>query len=141
MRKIVLLAGLLACLPAAAFAKVALTQGQAPGGTKFTLHFRVTDGCKGGPTTMISIAMPKAVINVDPLFVDGWTSQELHSVAAGDTAAWRDGSLAAKASGDFPVAMVLPKKAGPIAFTATQFCGKAQEKSTTILNIAPVPQQ
>jgi hypothetical protein len=141
MRKVIMVAGLLACLPAAAFAKVALTQAQAPAGAKFTLHFRVTDGCKGGATNMISIAMPKTVINVDPEFVNGWTSQELHSVAAGDSAAWRDGNLAAKTTGDFPVTMILPKKPGPITFTATQFCGKQQENSTAVLNIAPVPQQ
>ena len=50
------------------------------------------------------------------------------------------GSLAAKATGDFPLVMVLPKQTGPITFTATQFCGKAQEKSTAVLNIAAVPQ-
>ena len=138
MRSVLLLAGMMALLPAALSAKVTLTQAQAPAGAKFTLHFKVTEGCNGGKATdRLSIAMPKTVVNVDPQFVNGWLVSELHSPVQGDTAIWGSGNLGAKAQGDFPVVLILPKKPGPISFTATQFCGKAQEKSTSVLNIKP----
>ena len=138
MRPVLLFAGILALLPAAAFAKVTLVQTQAPAGAKTTLHFKVSDGCNGGKATdRLTIAMPKTVANVDPQFVNGWLVSELHSPAIGDTAAWGSGNLAAKAQGDFPVVMILPKKPGPISFVATQYCGKASEKSTSVLDIRP----
>jgi uncharacterized protein YcnI len=138
MRPVLFLAASLALLPAAAAAKVTLAQTQAPAGAKFTLHFKVTDGCNGGKATdRLSVAMPRTVVNVDPQFVKGWLVSELHSPALGDTATWGSGNLGAKAQGDFPVIMVLPKKAGPLSFTATQFCGKATEKSTAVLNVRP----
>ena len=134
MRHLFLFAGILTLVPLAAFAKVTLAQDKAAMGAKATLHFRVSDGCNGGATTMLSIAMPKAVVNVDPQYVNNWLVSELHSPAIGDTATWR-GSLGAKAQGDFPVILVLPKKAGPLSFTATQFCAKGQEKSTAVLTV------
>ena len=137
MRHVLLFAGILALLPGAASAKVTLAQTQAPAGAKFTLHFKVSDGCNGKATDRLTIAMPKTVVNVDPQFVNGWLVSELHSPAQGDTAAWGSGNLAAKAQGDFPVIMILPKKPGPISFTATQFCGKATEKSTAVLDVRP----
>jgi periplasmic copper chaperone A len=140
MQRKFLLAGLFALLPVSAFAHVTLTQTQAPAGGKFTAHFRVAQGCNGGATTMLNISMPKSVINVDPQFVDGWIVQSLHSGNnQGDMVSWREGSLAAKSSGDFPVAMVLPRNTGPITFAVTQICGKAEEKSAPVLTVAPVP--
>lgn len=138
MRSVLLLAGLMALLPAAVSAKVQLAQTQAPAGAKFTLHFKVTEGCNGGKATdRLSIAMPKTVLNVDPQFVNGWLVSNLHSPAVGDTAIWGSGNLAAKAQGDFPVVVIMPKKTGPISFTATQYCGKASEKSAATLDVRP----
>jgi hypothetical protein len=140
MRNLFLLAGFLALVPMAASASVTLIQTQAPAGGKFTAHFRVAKGCNGGATTMLNIALPKTVTMVDPQFVDGWIVQSLHpGNNQGDTVSWREGNLSAKATGDFPVAMVLPKNAGPVTFAVTQICGKAQEKSAPVLTIAPVP--
>jgi hypothetical protein len=138
MRPVLFLAASLALLPITASAKVQLAQTQAPAGAKFTLHFKVMDGCGGGKATdRLSIAMPKTVLNVDPQFVNGWLVSNLHSPAVGDTAIWGSGNLGAKAQGDFPVVMILPKKTGPISFTATQYCGKASEKSTATLDVRP----
>ena len=140
MRRIFLFAGVLTLVPMAAFARVTLTQTQAPAGGKFTAHFRVTQGCNGGATTRLDISMPKNVTMVDPQFVNGWIVQSLHSGSGqGDSVAWGEGNLAAKAQGDFPVAMVLPKNAGPLSFAVTQSCGKAEEKSAPVLTVAPVP--
>jgi uncharacterized protein YcnI len=140
MQRQLLIAGLFALLPATAFAHVTLTQAQGPAGAHFTAHFRVAQGCNGGATTMLNIDMPKSVINVDPQFVNGWIVESLHSGnGQGDTVTWREGNLAAKAQGDFPVAMILPKDTGPLSFAVTQSCGKAQEKSTPVLTVAPVP--
>ena len=137
MRSVLIFAGILALLPAVASAKVTLAQTQAPAGAKFTLHFRVSDGCNGKVTDRLSIAMPKTAVNIDPQFVNGWLVSNLHSPATGDTTIWGAGKLEPKAQGDFPVIMVLPKTAGPLSFVATQFCGKATEKSTTVLTVRP----
>ena len=134
MRRAFIFAGILALLPVAAFAKVTLAQDQGPAGKKFMAHFRVSQGCNSAATTMLTITIPKSVANVDPQFVDGFIVSELHSPAQGDAASWR-GTLAAKSAGDFPVAMVLPKTAGPVSFTATQFCAKGQEKSAVVLTV------
>jgi len=140
MQRPLLIVGLFALLPTSAFAHVTLTQTQGPAGAHFTAHFRVSEGCNGGATTMLNISMPKTVINVDPQFVDGWIVESLHSGnGQGDTVTWREGNLSAKAQGDFPVAMILPKNTGPLSFAVTQNCGKAQEKSTPMLTVAPVP--
>jgi uncharacterized protein YcnI len=89
---------------------------------------------------MLNINMPKNVSKVDPQFVNGWIVESLHSGdGKGDTVTWREGNLSAKAQGDFPVAMVLPKNTGPLSFAVTQSCGKAQEKSAPVLTVAPVP--
>jgi uncharacterized protein YcnI len=141
MQRLLLIAGLFALLPATAFARVTLIQTQGPAGSHFTAHFRVSEGCNGGATTMLNISMPKSVINVDPQFVNGWIVESLHSGnGQGDLVTWREGNLAAKAQGDFPVAMILPKNTGPLSFAVTQNCGKAQEKSTPMLTVAPLPQ-
>ena len=140
MQRKILLAGMFALLPVTAFAHVTLTQTQAAAGAHFTAHFHVTQGCNGGATTRLNIAMPKAITMVDPQFVNGWIVQSLHSGnGQGDTVAWGEGNLAAKAQGDFPVAMVLPKDTGPLSFAVTQSCGKDQEKSALVLTVAPVP--
>ncbi len=140
MRNMFLFAAALALVPMTAFASVTLSQTQAPAGAKFTAHFRVAQGCNGEATTRINIGMPKTVTMVDPQFVDGWIVQSLHSGnGQGDTVAWGEGNLAAKKTGDFPVAMVLPKNAGPITFAVIQSCGKAEEKSAPVLTVAPVP--
>jgi periplasmic copper chaperone A len=140
MQRKFLLAGMFALLPVAAFAHVTLTQTQAPAGGHFTAHFHVTQGCNGGATTRLNITMPKSVTMVDPQFVNGWIVQSLHSGdGKGDTVAWGEGNLGVKAQGDFPVAMVLPKDTGPLSFTVTQSCGKAEEKSAPVLTVAPVP--
>jgi Domain of unkown function (DUF1775) len=140
MRRNFLIAGTLALLPVTAFAHVTLTQTQGPAGAQFTAHFHVAQGCNGGATTMLNINMPKNVSKVDPQFVNGWIVESLHSGnGQGDIVTWREGNLSAKAQGDFPVAMVLPKNTGPLSFAVTQSCGKAQEKSSPVLTVAPVP--
>jgi uncharacterized protein YcnI len=136
MRNKILISTLsLVALPA--FAHVTLTETSAAPGARYVAHFRVGHGCSGSPTTGLSIAMPDGVSGVEPQAAPGWTLETSKTGGRVSAVAWKGGSLDAKTSGEFVVAMTLPGKPGTLVFPATQTCTGGVENWSDI----PAPGQ
>jgi uncharacterized protein YcnI len=121
----------------AADAHIVLSETNFAEGTRFAAFFKVGHGCKGSPTTRLTVTIPAdvSVITVPPK--EGWTID----VATDDHAApghgrttaitWR-GHLAADAKDQFGLFLRLPDRTGPLYFPAVQTCETGESRWTDI---------
>jgi uncharacterized protein YcnI len=142
----------LAFVPALARAHIVADPSEAPAATSFRTAFRVTHGCKGSPTTALSIRMPEGVLSAKPMVKPGWTieikTRPLDTPVAGPHGIvirnavteiiWQGGRLENNQFDDFVVMVSLPDRAGEtLYFPTLQTC----EKGTTNWNGIPAAGQ
>ena len=132
MRKLILLAALLAPLPAAApslaLAHVVAAPGEAKAGSYSAIAFRVGHACAAGDATLsLRVEIPDGVASARPQPKPGWT---LDIEKAGDraTAITWTGRLPDDQFDDFAVLMKLPAQAGSLTFPVIQTCEKGESQ-------------
>jgi copper(I)-binding protein len=131
MRRLILSA-LLIAMPGTANAYVALQETTAPTGMKYTARFRVGHGCGNAPTTALSIQIPAAILDAVPYQQGGWTLASVRSGNRVSIVTWKGGAIANGKTGDFNIAMTLPRQPGVLAFPAVQTCGTTETAWTQV---------
>ena len=126
MRKLILLAALLAPLPAAAH--VVAAPGEAKAGSYSAIAFRVGHACAAGDTTLkLRVEIPDAVASARPQPKPGWTVDIEKSGEKATAITWT-GRLPDDQFDDFAVLMKLPAAATTLTFPATQTCEKGESQ-------------
>jgi len=110
---------------------------EAPAGQSLRTAFRVTHGCKGSPTTALTIRMPKGVIQAKPMPKPGWQIEikttpldkpvaGMHGVTikqAVTEVTWSGGRLENAQYDEFVLLISLPNQPGEtLYFPTTQKC-------------------
>ena len=121
--KLILSALLLSATPAMAHVVIANPQGKA--GSTFIAGFRVSHGCAGSPTTMLTVTVPDGIITARPQPKAGWTLSmtraKLATPVAGEggpitervsSITWSGGPLPADQYDEFVVMLRLPDEDG-----------------------------
>ena len=141
MRKLILIAALLAPLPAAAH--VVAVPGEAKAGSFSAIAFRVGHACAAGDATLsLRVEIPDTVASARPQPKPGWTltidkSDEADPAKRHATAITWNGRLPDDQFDDFPVLMKLPAQTGALTFPVVQTCEKGESQWTEI----PDPQR
>lgn len=130
-RAAVLAASLALALPVQAHIVAEPNEGTAGGYLRTA--FRVTHGCKGSPTTAVTIRMPQGVVQAKPMPKPGWTieiktvpldppvdSGHGFKIRDGVTeVTWRGGRLENAHFDEFALSLRLPDKGGATLYFAT----------------------
>lgn len=116
-------------------AHVELEQPKAAAGALYKAAFMISHGCKGSPTTRVTVQIPEGVRTARPQPKPGWTlatrtqalavPYELYGrkVTEEVTAvSWEGGPLANAHYDQFVVLVRLPDRAGPLYFKVMQEC-------------------
>ncbi len=132
MRKLILLAALLAPLPAAApslaLAHVVAAPGEAKAGSYSAIAFRVGHACAAGDATLsLRVEIPDGVASARPQSKTGWTiaiekSDEIDPAQRHATAITWSGRLPDDQFDDFAVLMKLPAAVADLTFPVIQTC-------------------
>lgn len=141
MRRLILIAALLA--PAPALAHVVAAPGEAKAGSYSAIAFRVGHACGAGDATVkLRVEIPDAVASARPQPKTGWAialenSDEADPAKRRTTAITWTGRLPDDQFDDFAVLMKLPAAAGDLAFPVIQTCAAGESQWTEI----PDPQR
>jgi uncharacterized protein YcnI len=141
----------LALLPALARAHTVADPDQGAAGAYLRTAFRITHGCKGSPTTAVTIRLPDGVVLAKPMPKPGWTvelkTQPLKTPVdsghgfkvreAVTEVTWRGGRLENAQFDEFVVMLRLPdlpegKTSETIYFPTVQACEKGENNWTGI---------
>jgi len=141
----------LALIPAFARAHTVADPDEGTAGGYLRTAFRVTHGCKGSPTTAVTIRVPESVVSAKPMPKPGWTIEiktrpldppvdsghgfKLREAATEVT--WRGGRLDNAQYDEFVLMLRLPAlpqgKAGEtLYFPTVQTCEKGENAWTGI---------
>jgi uncharacterized protein YcnI len=145
MRKALLIAALLAPLPAAApaWSHVVAAPGEAKAGSYSAIAFRVGHACAAGDATLgLRIEIPDAVASARPQPKPGWTvavdkTDDADPTRRRTRAVTWTGRLTDDQFDDFTLLMKLPAQAGDLVFPAIQTCEKGESQWTEV----PDPQR
>lgn len=135
MRKLILLAALLAPVPA--LAHVVAAPGEAKAGSYAAIAFRVGHACAAGDATLkLRVEIPDAVASARPQPKPGWTV-EVEKTGDRATAVTWTGRLPDDQFDDFAVLMKLPALsgkdgAGSLTFPAIQTCEQGESQWSEI---------
>jgi uncharacterized protein YcnI len=130
MRKLILLAALLAPLPAAAH--VVAAPGEAKAGSYSAIAFRVGHACAAGDTTLkLRVEIPDGVASARPQPKTGWTIDVEKDGDRATAVTWT-GRLPDDQFDDFALLMKLPAQAGALVFPVIQSCEKGESQWTEI---------
>ncbi|MES2263278.1 MAG: YcnI family protein [Pseudomonadota bacterium] len=137
MKKLSIVAAVLAVLAPLAQAHVTLEQGSAQAGTYQKLTFRVGHGCDGSATKAITVMLPESVTGAKPMPKAGWkirtvdgklsTPVESHGktiASAVREVTWSGGPLDDAYFDEFTMQVKLPPEAGKVYFKVVQQCVK-----------------
>ena len=136
MRKLILLAALLA--PAPALAHVVAAPGEAKAGSYSAIAFRVGHACGAGDATLsLRVEIPDGVASARPQPKTGWTialdkTDEVDPAKRRTTAITWTGRLPDDQFDDFAVLMKLPAQAGDLTFPVIQTCEKGESQWTEV---------
>jgi uncharacterized protein YcnI len=108
---------LAALLAPAAMAHIAVAPATAAAGGYQKLTFSVGHGCKGSPTTGISIALPEGVAGAKPMPKPGWVI-----ATDGRSISWKGGALPDAYFDEFAMQVKLPATPGKLYFKIVQLC-------------------
>ena len=129
----------LVLMPALARAHSTADPSEGTAGGHFRTTFRVTHGCKGSPTTAVTIRIPEGVLSAKPMPKAGWTieiktrpldlpvdSGHGYKIREAVTeVTWTGGRLENAHFDEFVVSMRLPDKPGTtLYFPMVQICEK-----------------
>jgi uncharacterized protein YcnI len=104
-------------------AHVVLEQPRAPAGTFYKATFVISHGCKGSPTTRVTVRIPEGVRAARPQPRAGWSLTIRGAVARDIVEAVWDRDAPQNAHHDeFVVLMQLPDTAGILYFQVRQDC-------------------
>ena len=140
MRKLILIAALLAPLPIAApaWSHVVAAPGEAKAGSYSAIAFRVGHACAAGDTTLsLRVEIPDAVASARPQPKPGWTvavetTDDADPAKRRATAVTWTGRLTDDQFDDFALLMKLPAQAGDLVFPAIQTCEHGESQWTEI---------
>lgn len=144
MRKAILIAALLASLPAAIFAgepawgHVVAAPGEAKAGSYSAIAFRVGHACAAGDATLsLRIEIPDAVASARPQPKPGWAvvvdkSDDADPAQRRTTAVTWTGRLTDDQFDDFALLVKLPAQTGDLVFPAIQTCEHGESQWTEI---------
>ena len=127
----------LALMPALARAHTVADPNEGSERSYFRTAFRVTHGCKGSPTTAVTIRIPEGVLSTRPMPKPGWTIEirtrpldppvegghgtKIHEAMSEVT--WHGGRLDNAHFDEFVLTMRLPNKPGEtLYFPTVQTC-------------------
>lgn len=126
-------------------AHVELDMPTATAGATYSARLRITHGCKGSPTTGVSVAMPEGVQGVRPMPKPGWVVDatteklpkpyEFHGRKITEEVTrvrWSGGRLASAHYDEFSILMRLPATAGKLYFKVIQTCEQGAIEWTQI---------
>jgi uncharacterized protein YcnI len=134
-------------VPAPARAHTVADPDEGAAGAYFRTAFRVTHGCKGSPTTAVTIRSPEGVVSAKPMPKAGWTIEiktrpldppvdSGHGFKFREAASevtWRGGRLDNAQFDEFVLMLRLPDKAGEtLYFPTVQSCEKGENPWTGI---------
>jgi uncharacterized protein YcnI len=137
----------LSLMPALARAHSTADPSEGTAGAYLRTAFRVTHGCKGSPTTAVTIRLPDGVLSAKPMPKPGWTieikSRPLdppvdsgHGFKIRETVSevtWTGGRLENAHFDEFVLSMRLPDKPGAtLYFPMVQTCEKGANNWTGI---------
>ncbi len=137
----------LALMPGLARAHSIADPSEGTAGGYFRAAFRVTHGCKGSPTTAVTIRIPEGVLQAKPMPKAGWTIEiktrpldppvdSGHGVKIRDAVTevtWTGGRLENAHFDEFVLSMRLPDKPGAtLYFPMVQTCEKGLHDWTGI---------
>jgi uncharacterized protein YcnI len=141
MRKFILIAALLAPLPAAAH--VVAAPGEAKAGSYSAIAFRVGHACAAGDATLrLRVEIPDTVASARPQPKPGWTialerTDDADPAKRRVTAVTWTGRLPDDQFDDFALLMKLPAQSGDLVFPAIQTCETGENQWTEV----PDPQR
>jgi len=141
----------LALIPALASAHVVADPDEGPAGGSLRTALRITHGCKGSPTTAVTVRLPEGVFSAKPMAKAGWTI-EIRTRAletpvdsghgfkireAVTEVTWRGGRLDNAQFDEFVLMLRLPdlppgKAAATLYFPTVQACEKGGNNWTGI---------
>ena len=136
-----------ALAPGLARAHTVAEPDEGTAGGYFRTAFRVTHGCKGSPTTAVTIRLPEGVIQAKPMPKPGWTieikTRPLDTPVdsghgfkireAVTEVTWRGGRLENAHFDEFVLSLRLPDRAGEtLYFPTVQTCEKGANEWTGI---------
>ena len=107
----------------------------AQAGQPGTLTLRIPHGCTGGLTTDgITTRFSPRWVAIEPQAVEGWVSEVKRSPRGTWTVTWTAtaGGLPDGETGDFPLTVTWPAKAGDYATPTVQSCGVTTMKWTDL---------
>ncbi|MBC7669704.1 MAG: YcnI family protein [Gemmatimonadaceae bacterium] len=136
MRNLILLAALLAPLPAAAH--VVAAPGEAKSGSYSAIAFRVGHACAAGDATLsLRVEIPDAVASARPQPKTGWTiviekTDDADPAKRRTTSVSWTGRLTDDQFDDFAVLMKLPATPGDLVFPVVQTCEHGESQWTEV---------
>ena len=137
----------LALMPALARAHSTAEPSEGTAGDYLRTAFRVTHGCKGSPTTAVTIRIPEGVLQAKPMPTAGWTIETKtrpldtpvdsgHGFKIREAVTevtWSGGRLENAHFDEFVLSMRLPNKPGAtLYFPMVQTCEKGSNNWTGI---------
>ena len=129
-------------------AHIVFDQPQATIGKSYIATLRVTHGCKGSPTTKVSVTIPAGFVGVKPQAKPGWRIdavkgpydhpyETMHGALTEGvkTITWSDGDLPADFTDEFKFTGLVDKSLAPntaLYFPVVQTCAQGEQRWTDI---------